>query len=117
MKSIGLIGGLTYVSTIEYYRHLNEISNQRLGGNETAEIIVYSVNFGEIKKLTENEGWKNISVIIILKYNVQVTLMNTRIDRDDLNTMEGRLKSCNPFYLKSELKKFPGHTRNFFRGK
>ena len=64
MKSIGLIGGLTYVSTIEYYRHLNEISNQRLGGNETAEIIVYSVNFGEIKKLTENGDWKQISVIM-----------------------------------------------------
>jgi aspartate racemase len=64
MKPIGLIGGLTYVSTIEYYRYLNELANERLGGGEAAEIIMYSVNFGEIKKLTDAEDWKNISVII-----------------------------------------------------
>ena len=64
MKSIGLIGGLTYVSTLEYYRYLNELANEKLGGNETVEIIMYSVNFGEIKVLTEAGDWKNISVII-----------------------------------------------------
>lgn len=64
MKSIGLIGGLSYVSTLEYYRYLNELANEKLGGSETAEIIMYSVNFGEIKKLTEAGDWKNISVII-----------------------------------------------------
>ena len=64
MKPIGLIGGLTYVSTIEYYRYLNELANEKLGGNESAEIIIYSVNFGEIKKLTEAGDWKNISLII-----------------------------------------------------
>jgi aspartate racemase len=64
MKPIGLIGGLTYVSTLEYYRYLNELANAKLGGNESAEIIIYSVNFGEIKKLTEAGNWKNISLII-----------------------------------------------------
>jgi len=64
MKPIGLIGGLTYVSTLEYYRHLNELANEKLGGSESVEIIMYSVNFGEIKKLTEAGDWKNISVII-----------------------------------------------------
>lgn len=64
MKPIGLIGGLTYVSTIEYYRYLNELVNERLGGSEAAEIIMYSVNFGEIKRLTEAEDWKSISAII-----------------------------------------------------
>ena len=64
MKPIGLIGGLTYVSTLEYYRYLNELANEKLGGSESAEIIMYSVNFGEIKKLTEAGDWKNISTII-----------------------------------------------------
>lgn len=64
MKPIGLVGGLTYVSTIEYYRYLNELANEKLGGNESAEIIIYSLNFGEIKSLTEAGDWKNISVII-----------------------------------------------------
>src|SRR6187431_555080 len=64
MEPIGLIGGLTYVSTIEYYRYLNELANERLGGCEAAEIVMYSVNFGIIKELTEAEDWKNISLII-----------------------------------------------------
>lgn len=64
MKPIGLIGGLTYVSTLEYYRYLNELANQRLGGSESIDIIMYSVNFGEIKKLTEADDWKNIAMII-----------------------------------------------------
>jgi len=64
MKPIGLVGGLTYVSTLEYYRYLNELANEKLGGNESVEIIMYSVNFGEIKKLTEAGDWKSISVII-----------------------------------------------------
>ena len=58
MKPIGLIGGLTYVSTLDYYRYLNEMANERLGEAETVEIIMYSVNFGEIKKLTETDDWK-----------------------------------------------------------
>ena len=53
MKPIGLIGGLTYVSTIEYYRYLNQLANEKLGGAETVEVIIHSVNFGEIKKFTE----------------------------------------------------------------
>lgn len=64
MKKIGLIGGLTWVSTIEYYRHLNQIVNEKLGGSEAAEIILYSVNFGEIKKYTEAGDWGSISKII-----------------------------------------------------
>lgn len=64
MKPIGLIGGLTYVSTLEYYRHLNELANERLGGSESVEVILYSVNFGEIRKLTEAGDWKSITGII-----------------------------------------------------
>jgi aspartate racemase len=64
MKSIGLIGGLTYVSTLEYYRYINELANEKLGNNETVEVVMYSVNFGEIKMLTEAGDWKRISGII-----------------------------------------------------
>jgi len=64
MKTIGIIGGLTWVSTLDYYRLLNEMVNEKLGGAEAAKIILYSVNFGEIKKLTEAEDWKEIGKII-----------------------------------------------------
>lgn len=64
MKPIGLIGGLTYVSTLDYYRHLNKIANEKLGGSHVAEIIMYSVNFGEIKVLTEKQDWETIAGIM-----------------------------------------------------
>ncbi|MBL7708281.1 MAG: aspartate/glutamate racemase family protein [Chitinophagaceae bacterium] len=61
MKTIGLIGGLTWLSTLDYYRLLNEMVNQQLGGVEAGQIIVYSVNFGEIKVLTEAGQWDEIA--------------------------------------------------------
>jgi len=64
MKPIGLIGGLTYVSTIEYYRYLNQLANEKLGGAETVEVIIHSVNFGEIKKFTEADDWKKLLEIM-----------------------------------------------------
>ena len=64
MKPIGLIGGLTYVSTIEYYRYLNELANAKLGGAEAANIIMYSVNFGEIKVLTDAGDWNGMTAIM-----------------------------------------------------
>ena len=64
MKTIGLIGGLTWYSSIDYYRFINQKVNERLGGDEAARIILYSVNFGEIKKLTLSGDWKGIVAII-----------------------------------------------------
>lgn len=64
MKTIGIIGGLTWLSTIEYYRLLNQMVNEKRGGVESAEIILYSLNFGEIKKLTEDDHWDEITNLV-----------------------------------------------------
>ena len=64
MKTIGLIGGLTWLSTLDYYRLLNQKVNEQLGGVEAAKIILYSVNFAEIKVLTEAGDWESISTMI-----------------------------------------------------
>lgn len=53
MKTIGLLGGLSWVSTIDYYRHINEGVNERLGGLDFARCVVYSLNFGDIQR----RGW------------------------------------------------------------
>lgn len=56
MKKIGLIGGLSWQSTVEYYRIINEESNRRLGGLDTAECILYSVNLAEkLGRMTRGE--------------------------------------------------------------
>ena len=64
MKTIGIIGGITWLSTAEYYRLLNEMINEKLGGVYSAKIILHSVNFHEIKTLTFANDWNAISKII-----------------------------------------------------
>ncbi len=49
MKTIGLIGGMTWVSTVDYYRIINEQVSERLGGINSARILLYSVNQGDFK--------------------------------------------------------------------
>ena len=65
MKTIGIIGGLTWLSTADYYRLINQQINEKLGGVEAGKIIIYSVNFAEIKVLTENNNWDGIAAIMI----------------------------------------------------
>jgi aspartate racemase len=50
MKTIGLIGGAGWVSTIEYYRLINEEVARRLGGHDAARCVLYSFNFGDIMR-------------------------------------------------------------------
>lgn len=49
MKKIGLVGGISWVSTIDYYKFINEGVNLKLGGLNFAECLIYSLNFGDIQ--------------------------------------------------------------------
>ncbi|WP_269836412.1 aspartate/glutamate racemase family protein [Rheinheimera soli] len=53
MKTIGLIGGMSWESTIPYYRQINQRIKQRLGGLHSAKIILYSVDFADIEALAQ----------------------------------------------------------------
>lgn len=64
MQTIGIIGGLSWPSTIDYYRAINEQVNQRLGGSAAAKIILYSFNFGDIKELTFRDDWASITTLV-----------------------------------------------------
>lgn len=50
MKTIGLLGGMSWESTVTYYQIINEAIKQRLGGLHSARIVLYSVDFYEIEK-------------------------------------------------------------------
>ncbi len=52
MKKVGLIGGLSWVSTLDYYTFINKGVNAELGGLNFAEILIYSLNFGDIQFVT-----------------------------------------------------------------
>lgn len=57
MKTIGLLGGMSWESTTSYYRLINELVKQRLGGLHSAQIILYSVDFDPIEKLQHEGKW------------------------------------------------------------
>ncbi|SQI39786.1 putative racemase [Leminorella richardii] len=57
MKTIGLIGGMSWESTIPYYRHINETVKHRLGGLHSAKVVLYSVDFDEIERLQHQGDW------------------------------------------------------------
>ena len=64
MKTIGLIGGITWYSTLDYYRLLNQKVNEQLGGVASAKLIISSVNFDEIKTLTLANDWDGLAAIM-----------------------------------------------------
>jgi len=66
MKTIGLIGGVSWHSTLEYYRLINEITHKKLGGNHSAKMLIYSFNFHEIRSLHEHSE-KELSKRLILE--------------------------------------------------
>lgn len=57
MKTIGLLGGLSWESSVEYYRIINETVRERLGGLHSAECLMYSFDFAEIEALQEAGDW------------------------------------------------------------
>jgi len=65
MKTLGLIGGTSWVSTLEYYRFMNELVNEKLGGGNYARLIIHSLNYGEVKKNNESNNWQaNLQMIL-----------------------------------------------------
>jgi amino-acid racemase len=58
MKTIGLIGGMSWESSAEYYRLINEDANERLGGVHSAPCILYSFDFAEIEELQRSGAWE-----------------------------------------------------------
>ncbi|MCF8173624.1 MAG: aspartate/glutamate racemase family protein [Burkholderiaceae bacterium] len=57
MKTIGLIGGMSWESTVTYYRLINEAVKQCLGGLHSARLVLYSVDFHEIERLQHEGRW------------------------------------------------------------
>lgn len=64
MKTIGLIGGMSWESTIPYYKIINEEVKKRLGGLHSAKIILYSVEFDEIEKCQSAGDWEKSGEIL-----------------------------------------------------
>ncbi|NPU83512.1 MAG: aspartate/glutamate racemase family protein [Syntrophaceae bacterium] len=64
MKTIGLIGGMSWESTIPYYRIINETVRERLGGLHSAKVFLYSVDFHEIERLQHEGNWDGAGEVL-----------------------------------------------------
>ncbi|MED4219627.1 aspartate/glutamate racemase family protein [Priestia megaterium] len=65
MKTIGLLGGMSWESSSEYYRIINQTVNRKLGGHHSAKSVMYSVDFEEIKKLQHNNRWDEATKLMV----------------------------------------------------
>jgi aspartate racemase len=65
MKTIGLLGGMTGESSAEYYKLINQLVREKLGGIHSAQQVMYSVDFAPIEDLMEAGEWKQITAILV----------------------------------------------------
>jgi aspartate racemase len=65
MKTIGLIGGMSWESSLEYYRTINEEVRRRLGGLHSAESLMFSVDFAEIEELQHQGRWDEATTCMV----------------------------------------------------
>jgi aspartate racemase len=65
MKTIGLIGGMSWESSLEYYRIINETVKERLGGLHSAECVMYSIDFAPMEVLQRQGHWQEAAQCLI----------------------------------------------------
>ena len=65
MKTLGLIGGMSWESTVPYYQHINQIIRAQLGGLHSAKIILYSVDFAEVEHLQVSGQWDAAGQLLV----------------------------------------------------
>jgi len=64
MKTLGLLGGMSWQSTLLYYRHLNLRISHRLGGLSSAKLLFYSFNFADLELLQKTANWDEASTLL-----------------------------------------------------
>ena len=64
MKTIGLLGGMSWESTVTYYQIINEAVKKKLGGLHSAKILLYSVDFAEIEECQARGEWEKSAEIL-----------------------------------------------------
>lgn len=65
MKTIGLIGGMSWESSVTYYQIINQVINKQLGGLHSAKCVLYSVDFQEIEQCQSSNDWQKSAQILI----------------------------------------------------
>lgn len=77
MKTIGMIGGMSWESSLEYYRLVNELVKDRLGGYHSAKVIMNSLDFAEVELLQHEGRWQEAGIMMA---DAALTLQNSGAD-------------------------------------
>lgn len=98
MKTIGLLGGMSWESTEHYYRSLNEAIKSKLGGFHSAKIVMYSFDFQELLDMLERNEWDAIAERLVLKAQqleaagAEILLMCSNTPHKVASQIEGAIK-------------------------
>ena len=65
MRTLGLIGGMSWESTALYYRHLNELARERLGGLHSAKLLLWSFDFAEVAEHQHRGDWDGATALMV----------------------------------------------------
>lgn len=65
MKTLGLIGGMSWESTAHYYSRINQLVAERLGGLHSAKLLLYSVDFDQLQKLQHADDWAGAARLLV----------------------------------------------------
>ena len=65
MKTLGLIGGMSWESTAHYYTRINQLVAQRLGGLHSAQLLLYSIEFDALQKLQHADDWRGAARLLV----------------------------------------------------
>ncbi len=65
MKRVGLLGGMSWESSLEYYRNLNEMVKKRLGGSHSANCLMYSFDFHKVEQLQHSGNWEALTELMV----------------------------------------------------
>ena len=103
MKTIGLLGGMAWPSTIEYYRQINKMMNQKLGKSHSAKIVLRSIDYETIKKYNYKD-WEKIEIVLegelyaLDQASVDCILLCNNTLHKAYDKIESRLKLKAPFF-------------------
>src|SRR5438105_10165060 len=65
MKTLGLLGGMSWESTTSYYQHLNRMARERLGGQHSAKLLIWSVDFAPIAAMQAAGDWAAATAVLV----------------------------------------------------
>lgn len=69
MKRVGLLGGMSWESTLEYYKIMNETVKEKLGGTHSADCILYSFDFQKVEDLQHKGEWDSLTSLMVEEAN------------------------------------------------